>query len=90
MTRRPAHRLLALAGVAALTVSLAACSSDDGDEATTDDTATEDAAEETDSDAAGSGDFPEGSTMAELAAAGLLLGTILLVLLNRYDELPLL
>jgi glutamate transport system substrate-binding protein len=70
MTRRPAHRLLAFAGVAALTISLAACSSDDdGDEATTDDTATEDAAEET-SDAAGSGDFPEGSTMAELAAAG--------------------
>ena len=71
MTRRPAHRLLALAGAAALTVSLAACSSDDdGDEATTDDTATEDAADEADSDAAGSGDFPEGSTMAELAAAG--------------------
>ena len=70
MTRRPAHRLLALAGVAALTVSLAACGSDDdGDEATTDDTATEDAADDTDSDA-GSGDFPEGSTMAELAAAG--------------------
>jgi glutamate transport system substrate-binding protein len=71
MTRRPAHRLLALAGAAALTVSLAACSSDDdGDEATTDDTATEDAADDADSDAAGSGDFPEGSTMAELAAAG--------------------
>jgi glutamate transport system substrate-binding protein len=73
MTRRPAHRLLAFAGVAALTISLAACGSDDdGDEATTDDTATEDAAEATaeETAAAAVGDFPEGSTMAELAAAG--------------------
>ena len=59
-----------LAGAAALALSLAACSSDDdGDEATTDDTATEEAGGETD-DAAAGGDFPEGSTMADIAAAG--------------------
>ena len=71
MTRRPAQRMLALAGAAALALSLAACSSDDGgDETTTDGTATEDAGGDTDEGAAAGGDFPEGSTMAELAAAG--------------------
>ncbi len=68
MTRRPAYRLLALAGAAALTVSLAACSSDDGDDTTAE--TTPEATEEAGGEAAASGDFPEGSTMAELAAAG--------------------
>jgi len=68
MTRRPAHRLLALAGAAALTVSLAACTTDDGDTDVTTDAEATDAAEDT-GDAAG-GDFPDGSTMAELSAAG--------------------
>lgn len=63
MTRRPMHRMLAIAGAAALTVSLAACAGDDTDEATTD---SPDAAEDTGAVA----EFPEGSTMAELAAAG--------------------
>jgi glutamate transport system substrate-binding protein len=68
MTRRPVHRLLALAGAAALTVSLAACSSDDGDtEATTDDGAESTADADSDAEA---GDFAEGTTMAEIAAAG--------------------
>ena len=66
MTRRPIHRMLAFAGAAALTLSLAACSSDDADEATTESPeATEDTA-----DSGAATDFPEGSTMAELAAAG--------------------
>jgi len=74
MTRRPAHQLLAVAGAAALAMSLAACSSDDGDDsaaATSD--PTEDATE-------ASGDFPEGSTMADLSAAGAItIGT-------KYDQ----
>ncbi len=63
MTTRPVHRLLAVAGAAALAVSLAACSSDDGDDAEATTEATEDAA-------AADGDFAEGTTMADLAAAG--------------------
>lgn len=67
MTRRPAHRLLAFAGAAALTVSLAACSSDDTDSAAAGDEA--ESTEDTGGAAAGA-DFPEGSTMAALSAAG--------------------
>lgn len=63
MTRRPVHRMLAFAGAAALTLSLAACSSDDTDQATTE---TPEATEDT----GAMTEFPEGSTMAELAAAG--------------------
>jgi glutamate transport system substrate-binding protein len=63
MTRRPVHRVLAIAGAAALTVSLAACAGDDTDEATTE---SPEAAEDT----GAATEFPEGSTMAELAAAG--------------------
>lgn len=68
MTRAPVNRLLALAGAAVLTMSLAACASDDADTDTAPEDTTE-ATEEATEDAAG-GDFPEGSTMAELAAAG--------------------
>ncbi len=63
MTRRPVHRMLAFAGAAALTLSLAACASDDTDDTTTE---TPEATEDT----AATSEFPEGSTMAELAAAG--------------------
>jgi glutamate transport system substrate-binding protein len=67
MTRRPAHRILAFAGAAALAVSLAACSSDDSDSAAAGDEA--ESTEDTGGEAAGA-DFPEGSTMAALSAAG--------------------
>jgi glutamate transport system substrate-binding protein len=64
MTRRPARHLVALAGAAALALSMAACASDAGDAADT-------AAEPTEgTDTAEAADFPEGSTMAELSEAG--------------------
>jgi glutamate transport system substrate-binding protein len=64
MTRRPARHLVALAGAAALALSMAACASDAGDGADT-------AAEPTEgTDTAAAADFPEGSTMAELSEAG--------------------
>jgi glutamate transport system substrate-binding protein len=66
MTRRPARRLLALTSAAVLCLSLAACTSDAGD----DDTAEADATEEVEATEEAAAEFPEGSTMAELAAAG--------------------
>ena len=67
MTRRPTSRLVALAGVTALAMTMAACSSDAGDdEAGTDAEPTEEATE----DAGAAAEFPEGSTMARLVEEG--------------------
>ena len=65
MTRRPVHRMLAFAGAAALTLSLAACSSDDADG---DDR--EPGGHRGQRRGGAATEFPAGSTMAELAEAG--------------------
>lgn len=67
MTRRPLSRTLAVAGAAALALSMAACSSDAGDAEDSAGTTAEPTEEADDTAAA---EFPEGSTMARLVEEG--------------------
>ncbi len=68
MTRRPVHRMLAITSAALLALSLAACTSDAGDDGTAE--ATTEPTEEAEATEEAAADFPEGSTMAALADAG--------------------